>query len=119
MRKVLSLLFVISFMVLSASEVVPSEVVPSLDMEVVGVNREQIDERNVDSSDIGVDRSSVNSSSSERFRGDSSAAVDRISITQTGNTDLENELSSKPEKSGGAAKWIIGVLGVAALIIML
>lgn len=104
---------VVSMMVLSASEVVP------LDKEVVGVNKEQIEERNVDSADIKVNKSSVNSSSSEKFQGGSGTSADRISVIQTDKGDLEKEVSSKSEKKGGGAKWIIGVLGVAALIIAL
>ena len=115
MKKFLSACFILSFMTLSASEVIPS-----MDKEVVGVNKEQLDARNVDQSDIQVNKSTINSSSSERFLNQGSTSSNRISAIQTEKSDLENEVSSKSEKSGGGAlKWIIGVLGVAALIIAL
>lgn len=115
MKKFLSTCFILSFMTLSASEVVPS-----MDKEVVGVNKEQLDARNVDQSDIQVNKSTVNSSSSERFVNQGSASSNRISVIQTEKSDLEKEVSSKSEKSGsGGLKWIIRVLGVAALIIAL
>ncbi|MGF6905915.1 hypothetical protein [Fusobacterium sp. PH5-44] len=115
MKKMLGACFMLSFMVLSASEVVPS-----MDKEVVGVNKEQLDARNVDQSDIQVDKSAVNSSSSERFVNQGNTSSNKIKVIQTEKSDLEREVSSKSEKSGGnALKWVIGVLGVAALIIAL
>jgi hypothetical protein len=97
-------------------------VIPSIDKEVVGVNKEQMEEKSLSTDDVSIDSSSMNTNSSEKFVTGKEASSDKI-IVQRDRSRQPNEITVKAprekKKNYGALKWIIGVVGVAALVIAL
>ncbi|MDR3260021.1 MAG: hypothetical protein LBT51_10480 [Fusobacteriaceae bacterium] len=120
MKKFILSLFLVGYI---ASYAAGGVVIPSIDKEIVGVNKEQLEEKSLSTEDVDIDNSRMDTNSSERFITGKEASSEKIQVIQRDKSRLSNEVSitapKEKKKSGGALKWIIGAIGVAALVIAL
>lgn len=108
---------VLSLMILGSLSIFGAENVV-IDKQVTGINKETIETREVAGKKIEleqkeVDASDMRTSSVKIKEGQESLEV------KNSNDELKKELAGDVEKGGSVWKYILGVLGVAAIAIAL
>lgn len=114
MKKLFATLFLLSTMcVLGANEDVTA-----IDKEVQGVNKEQLEIREIPTEEVILENQKVNSGATPLTNDSYQNQNQKIKVVQGEKSALEDELSQGVEKKS-YLKYILGGLGVVALIIAL
>jgi hypothetical protein len=92
-----------------------------LDKEVVGVNKSQLEEKNISRETVVLDEESVEERNSEFISNNKTSGEEKIKVTERDKSRLTKEVSTiekKEKKKGGALKWILGAIGVTAALVV-
>ena len=112
MKKLMASLFLLSTMVVCAEESVTA-----IDKEVTGVNKEQLERKEIETKEMLLKNQNINTGSVE-LSSENLKEQQKIKVVQNEKSALEDELSQGVEEKS-FLKYIIGAVGVIALIIAL
>lgn len=110
MKKIISILFIIMSLIVYADA--------TISKEVTGTNKQQLDTKEIDTEELLLKNQNLESSSVEISGENFKEKEDKVKIQQTNKAELEEELSQGVENKS-YLKYILGGLGVVALIIVL
>lgn len=110
MKKTMLILFIILSMAIYADA--------TISKEVTGTNKQQLDAKEIDTEELLLKNQNLESSSVEISGENFKEKEDKVKIQQTNKAELEEELSQGVENKS-YLKYILGGLGVVALIIAL
>ena len=110
MKKTISILFVLMSMGLYADA--------TISKEVTGTNKQQLDVKELDTDELLLKNQNLESSSVEISGENFKEQEEKVKVQQTNKVELEEELSQGVENKS-YLKYILGGLGVVALIIAL
>lgn len=113
MKKLVTGLFLLSTLVICAEDSMTA-----LDKEVTGVNKEQLEKKDLETRDMLLKDENFGSGSVEISSENMKEQQQKIKVVQNEKSALEDELSQGVEKKS-FLKYIIGAVGVVALIIAL
>ncbi|MDO4690337.1 MAG: hypothetical protein Q4A58_03470 [Fusobacterium sp.] len=91
---------------------------PTISKEVIGTNKQQLDVKEIDTEELLLKNQNLESSSVEISGENFKEKEDKVKVQQTNKAALEEELSQGVENKS-YLKYILGGLGVVALIIAL
>lgn len=114
MKKTMAILFLLSTICAIGAE----EGITALDKEVQGINKEQLEIREIPTEEIILEGQKIESGTIKVTNDNYQNQNQKIKVVQGEKTTLEDELSQGVEKKS-FWKYIIGGLGVVALIIAL
>lgn len=114
MKKAVTILFLLSVMCAVGAE----EGITALDKEVQGINKEQLEIREIPTEEVILEGQKVESGAIKVTNDNYQNQNQKIKVVQGDKSALEDELSQGVEKKS-FWKYIIGGLGVVALIIAL
>ena len=110
MKKTISILFMLMSLVIYADA--------TISKEVIGTNKQQLDVKELDTEELLLKNQNLESSSVEISGENFKEKEDKVKVQQTNKAELEEELSQGVENKS-YLKYILGGLGVVALIIAL
>ncbi|WP_022819955.1 hypothetical protein [Fusobacterium russii] len=110
MKKTISMLFIIMSLAIYADA--------TISKEVTGTNKQQLDVKEIDTEELLLKNQNLESSSVEISGENFKEKEDKVKLQQTNKAELEEELSQGVENKS-YLKYILGGLGVVALIIAL
>lgn len=113
MKKLVASLFLLSTMVVCAEESVTA-----IDKQVTGVNKEQLERKEIETKEMLLKNQNINTGSVELSSENLKEQQQKIKVVQSEKSALEDELSQGVEEKS-FLKYIIGAVGVIALIIAL
>lgn len=113
MKKLMASLFLLSTMVVCAEGSVTA-----IDKEVTGVNKEQLERKEIETKEMLLKNQNINTGSVELSSENLKEQQQKIKVVQNEKSALEDELSQGVEEKS-FLKYIIGAVGVIALIIAL
>lgn len=113
MKKFMTALFLLSTLVVCAEDSVTA-----IDKEVTGVNKEQLERKEIETKEMLLKNQKIDSGSVELSSENMKEQQQKIKVVQNEKAALEDELSQGVEKKS-FLKYIIGALGVVVLIIAL
>ena len=113
MKKLIASLFLLSAMVVCAEESVTA-----IDKQVTGVNKEQLERKEIETKEMLLKNQNINTGSVELSSENLKEQQQKIKVVQSEKSALEDELSQGVEEKS-FLKYIIGAIGVVALIIAL
>ena len=113
MKKLIASLFLLSTMVVCAKESVTA-----IDKQVTGVNKEQLERKEIETKEMLLKNQNINTGSLELSSENLKEQQQKIKVVQSEKSALEDELSQGVEEKS-FLKYIIGAVGVIALIIAL
>lgn len=113
MKKLIASLFLLSTMLVNAEESVTA-----IDKEVTGVNKEQLERKEIETKEMLLKNQNINTGSVELSSENLKEQQQKIKVVQNEKSALEDELSQGVEDKS-FLKYIIGAIGVVALIIAL
>lgn len=113
MKKLVVSLFLLSALVVSAEDSMTA-----IDKEVTGVNKEQLEMKEIETKEMLLKGQKIDSGSVELSGENLKNQQQKIKVVQNEKSALEDELSQGVEKKS-FLKYVIGALGVAVLIIAL
>lgn len=113
MKKLIASLFLLSTMVVCAAESVTA-----IDKQVTGVNKEQLERKEIETKEMLLKNQNINTGSVELSSENLKEQQQKIKVVQSEKSALEDELSQGVEEKS-FLKYIIGAVGVIALIIAL
>ena len=111
MKKLIASLFLLSTMVVCAEESVTA-----IDKQVTGVNKEQLERKEIETKEMLLKNQNINTGSVELSS--ENLKEQQQKVVQSEKSALEDELSQGVEEKS-FLKYIIGAVGVIALIIAL
>lgn len=114
MKKLFATLFLLSTMCVMGAD----EGVTALDKEVQGVNKEQLEIREIPTEEVILESQKVESGAIKVTNDNYQNQNQKIKVVQGEKSALENELSQGVEEKS-YWQYILGGLGVVALIIAL
>lgn len=94
------------------------ESVTAIDKEVTGVNKEQLERKEIETKEMLLKNQNINTGSVELSSENLKEQQQKIKVVQNEKSALEDELSQGVEEKS-FLKYIIGAVGVIALIIAL
>ena len=103
---------------LSTLAVCAEDSVTAIDKEVTGVNKEQLERKEIETKEMLLKNQKIDSGSVELSSENMKEQQQKIKVVQNEKAALEDELSQGVEKKS-FLKYIIGALGVVVLIIAL
>lgn len=112
MKKIFAMVF------LAASLVTLAETAPVLDKEVQGINKEQLEFKEIKTNDVLLKDQKLEASSSEITNDRFQNQDHKIKVVQGEKSALEDELSQGVEKKS-FIKYIIGGIAVIAIAVAL
>lgn len=113
MKKLLTALFLVS-----AISIMGAEDITALDKEVQGVNKEQLEIREIPTEEVILENQKIDSGAIKVTNDNYQNQNQKIKVVQGEKSALEDELSQGVEEKS-YWKYILGGLGVVALIIAL
>lgn len=113
MKKLIASLFLLSTMLVNAEESVTA-----IDKEVTGVNKEQLERKEIETKEMLLKNQNISTGSVELSSENLKEQQQKIKVVQNEKSALEDELSQGVEDKS-FLKYIIGAIGVVALIIAL
>lgn len=113
MKKLIASLFLLSTMVVYAEESITA-----IDKQVTGVNKEQLERKEIETKEMLLKNQNINTGSVELSSENLKEQQQKIKVVQSEKSALEDELSQGVEEKS-FLKYIIGTVGVIALIIAL
>ena len=113
MKKLIASLFLLSTMLVNAEESVTA-----IDKEVTGVNKEQLERKEIETKEMLLKNQNISTGSVELSSENLKEQQQKIKVVQSEKSALEDELSQGVEEKS-FLKYIIGAVGVIALIIAL
>lgn len=113
MKKLIASLFLLSTMVVYAEESITA-----IDKQVTGVNKEQLERKEIETKEMLLKNQNINTGSVELSSENLKEQQQKIKVVQSEKSALEDELSQGVEEKS-FLKYIIGAVGVIALIIAL
>lgn len=113
MKKLMAALFLLSTLAVCAEDSVTA-----IDKEVTGVNKEQLERKEIETKEMLLKNQKIDSGSVELSSENMKEQQQKIKVVQNEKAALEDELSQGVEKKS-FLKYIIGALGVVVLIIAL
>lgn len=114
MKKLLTMLFLVSSITMMGAD----EEAMALDKEVQGVNKEQLEIREIPTEEVILENQKIDSGAIKVTNDNYQNQNQKIKVVQGEKSALENELSQGVEEKS-YWKYILGGLGVVALIIAL
>lgn len=109
---------VISLFLLGAIVVSAEDNMTAIDKEVTGVNKEQLEMKEIETKEMLLKGQKIDSGSVELSGENLKNQQQKIKVVQNEKSALEDELSQGVEKKS-FLKYIMGALGVVVLIIAL
>ena len=94
------------------------ESVTAIDKQVTGVNKEQLERKEIETKEMLLKNPNINTGSVELSSENLKEQQQKIKVVQSEKSALEDELSQGVEEKS-FLKYIIGAVGVIALIIAL
>lgn len=113
MKKLMAALFLLSTLAVCAEDSVTA-----IDKEVTGVNKEQLERKEIETKEMLLKNQKIDTGSVELSSENMKEQQQKIKVVQNEKAALEDELSQGVEKKS-FLKYIIGAVGVVALIIAL
>ena len=103
---------------LSTLAVCAEDSITAIDKEVTGVNKEQLERKEIETKEMLLKNQKIDTGSVELSSENMKEQQQKIKVVQNEKAALEDELSQGVEKKS-FLKYIIGAVGVVALIIAL
>lgn len=113
MKKLMAALFLLSTLAVCAEDSITA-----IDKEVTGVNKEQLERKEIETKEMLLKNQKIDTGSVELSSENMKEQQQKIKVVQNEKAALEDELSQGVEKKS-FLKYIIGAVGVVALIIAL
>lgn len=114
MKKIVTVLFLFPSLIAIGADTTTT----AIDKEVQGVNKEQLEFKEIETNDVLLKNQNLNSGAIKVTNDDFQNQNQKIKVVQGEKSALENELSEGVEKKS-FLKYILGGIAVVALVIAL